>query len=249
MALPVSGRKADLAARVKEALAARGEGEGEDEDEDATATIEAVVEATVEGRAVEEAEATFAEAREGGGVAETVMETRADAAPAETAAPVERRAGVVEGWDEARAPTPGDGRRVFVARRARVARRRRGVRARRRAASSDEDASRRRGDVGRRGGAQGGEGGGKERRATVGELLHTANLLGKLRDIDAMHAQFIGAGAGADARAGSLCTCGGDFPFALPPARRATADCRAVSTEGRSIQSDVGVEFKGVSWS
>ena len=107
MALPVSGRKADLAARVKEALAARGEGEGEDEDEDATATIEAVVEATVEGRAVEEAEATFAEAREEGGVAETVMETRADAAPAETAAPVERRASVVEGWDEARAPTPG----------------------------------------------------------------------------------------------------------------------------------------------
>ena len=84
MALPVSGRKADLAARVKEALAARGEGEGEGEgeDEDATATIEAVVEATVEGRAVEEAEATFAEAREEGGVAETVMETRADAAPA-----------------------------------------------------------------------------------------------------------------------------------------------------------------------
>ena len=107
MALPVSGRKADLAARVKEALAARGEGEGEGEDEDATATIEAVVEATVEGRAVEEAEATFAEAREEGGVAETVMETRADAAPAETAAPVERRASVVEGWDEARAPTPG----------------------------------------------------------------------------------------------------------------------------------------------
>ena len=35
------------------------------------------------------------------------METRADAAPAETAAPVERRASVVEGWDEARAPTPG----------------------------------------------------------------------------------------------------------------------------------------------
>ena len=53
MALPVSGRKADLAARVKEALAARGEGEGEEEDEDAKATIEAVVEATDEGRAVE----------------------------------------------------------------------------------------------------------------------------------------------------------------------------------------------------
>lgn len=102
MVLLVSGWKVDFVVWVKEVLAARGEGEGEDEDEDedVMVMIEVVVEVMVEGCVVEEVEVMFVEVCEEGGVVEMVMETRADVASAETAASVERRASVVEGWDE-----------------------------------------------------------------------------------------------------------------------------------------------------